>query len=590
MEPYIHRPLSYDNGFRILCLEPAVNFEAPLRCSLTEVCLSDKIQYEALSYVWGAPTGDRPLTCDGAELLITPNCELALRHLRLVVGSRSLWVDSVCINQKSTSDRNHQVQQMGEIYRKATHTLIWLGKSDEQTKSAFAGWRELEQRSKRSEILSLHERQYLVEICNKPWFRRVWTIQEVALATECLVLCGSESISWGALISATEHGHTYVEGRVKTVHARFRNLTTRMNSREFYNNRNLARSSTRIWMILAKCRREEATDARDKIFGLFAIITSLGLSIPAPDYSKTLAAVYEELTVRYIQEFHHLGLLELACTFGRDPEIPTWVPDFSDQKFFVSVDTKRSLPNMLVDSTLLIGRSPRKLPLRGKKIAQIDFRLHKSHFLWENLLKFRRLHELGSDQYHLLVPWVSVLREWMSLLDQVKCPTGKDATHLFSWLTTKDLHEAAADAGSYVPICRKVMEYMVESETKRIEKNEFNRAKGFERLQSSPDGVFWYLLSDILRGKVMAWVANCLDTVCEHTLFVLSTGHIGRGPYSIDDEDIVVWFAGAHRPMIIRPVGDNYILIGPAYIHGFKESDFWEEEEDVTKLEIFTLQ
>jgi hypothetical protein len=42
--------------------------------------------------------------------------------------------------------------------------------------------------------------------------------------------------------------------------------------------------------------------------------------------------------------------------------------------------------------------------------------------------------------------------------------------------------------------------------------------------------------------------------------------------------------------MVLRPVGDKYILIGPAYIHGFKESDFWEEEEDVTKLEIFTLQ
>ena len=134
------------------------------------------------------------------------------------------------------------------------------------------------------EILSLHERQYLVEICNKPWFRRVWTIQEVALATECLVLCGSESISWGALVSATEHGHTHVRGRVRTISMRLRNLTTRMKSRDYYNNRNLARASTRIWMILTKCRREEATDPRDKIFGLFAIITSLGLSIPAPDY------------------------------------------------------------------------------------------------------------------------------------------------------------------------------------------------------------------------------------------------------------------------------------------------------------------
>jgi hypothetical protein len=300
--------------------------------------------------------------------------------------------------------------------------------------------------------------------------------------------------------------------------------------------------------------------------------------------------VYEELTVRYIQEFHHLGLLELACTFGRDPAIPTWIPDFSDQKFFAGVDTMRKSPNILVDSALLIDRSPGKLPLRGKKIAQIDFRLHKSHFLCETLLEFHRLHERGSDQYHLLVPWASVLREWMSLLDQVKCPTGKDATYLFSWLTTKEFFGAVVDVGSYVPICRKVMEYMVESETKRVELDQVNQAKGFEGLPSTPDGVFWYLLSDIFHGKVLTWAGYCLDTVCEHTLFVLSTGHIGRGLYSIDDEDVVVWFAGAHLPMFLQPVGDKYILIGPAYIHGFKESDVWEEEGDVTKLEIFTLQ
>ena len=106
----------------------------------------------------------------------------------------------------------------------------------------------------------------------------------MALATECLVLCGSESISWGALVSAMEYGHIHVRGRVRTISMRLRNLTTRIKSRDYYNNRNLARALTRIWMILTKCRREEATDPRDKIFGLFAIITSLGLLILAPDY------------------------------------------------------------------------------------------------------------------------------------------------------------------------------------------------------------------------------------------------------------------------------------------------------------------
>jgi len=125
-----------------------MSFDAPLRCSLINSRLSDSMRYEALSYVWGTPTGDRRLICDKAELLITPNCELALRYLRFKWKSRSLWVDSICIDQNSTSDRNHQVKQMGKIYKMAANVLVWLGESDGRTKSAFARWTAPEQSNK----------------------------------------------------------------------------------------------------------------------------------------------------------------------------------------------------------------------------------------------------------------------------------------------------------------------------------------------------------------------------------------------------------------------------------------------------------
>ncbi|KAE9363203.1 HET-domain-containing protein [Stipitochalara longipes BDJ] len=590
MEQYVHRPLCHDNEIRILRLDPAISFGAPLCCSLTDARLSDRISYAALSYVWGAATGDRRLICDGAELLITSNCELALRHLRLTKRSRNLWVDSVCIDQKSTFDRNHQVKQMGEIYKMAANVFIWLGISNDQTKPAFARWREFEQSSTPSEEISSQDRLYLREICNLPWFRRVWTIQEMALATKCLILCGCETISWEALVLAAKNGHERMEGSVRTLPARFRTLATRVSSRAFYNNPDLAKASSRIWLILTKCRREEASDPRDKIFGLFAILESLGLTIPAPDYAKTPATVYEELTVTYIQQFKHLGLLELAFTFGRHPAVPTWVPDFNDRKFFIGVDTARKLPNILVDSALLIDRSPGQLPLRGKRLPEIEFCLRKSNLTFETLFKFRRSHDDGDYQYHLLLPWASILREWIILVNQANCPTGRDATHLFSWLTARDGLETIADAGTYVPVCGRVIENFVDSEKKRISRNELDKPRGFKGLPDTPDGIVLYLLRDIIRHNEMGWAAGCLDSVCEHTLVLLSSGHIGRTPYYIEDEDIVVWFAGAHRPMVVRPVGKNYIIIGSAHIHGIKEGDVWEDKEDVTQLEIFILE
>jgi len=38
-----------------------------------------------------------------------------------------LWVDALCINPQSNKERNHQVDIMGQIHKKASKVLIWLG-------------------------------------------------------------------------------------------------------------------------------------------------------------------------------------------------------------------------------------------------------------------------------------------------------------------------------------------------------------------------------------------------------------------------------------------------------------------------------
>ncbi len=64
-----HRRLRSPRSIRLLNLHPSSNLSAPLNASLFEASLddfpSDRHGYEALSYVWGAPTGSVPCTCDG---------------------------------------------------------------------------------------------------------------------------------------------------------------------------------------------------------------------------------------------------------------------------------------------------------------------------------------------------------------------------------------------------------------------------------------------------------------------------------------------------------------------------------------------
>ncbi len=70
--------------------------------------------------------------CNGASLLVTANCEAALRELRDPTETTKLWIDSICIDQRrdAVAERNIQVALMGQIYKCAKNVVVWLGQSD----------------------------------------------------------------------------------------------------------------------------------------------------------------------------------------------------------------------------------------------------------------------------------------------------------------------------------------------------------------------------------------------------------------------------------------------------------------------------
>lgn len=146
--PYRYAPLLPGRQIRVLLLYPDINFTAPLRCSLLQLSLdrvgNGESSYEALSYVWGSENRSHDILCDGHTLSITRNCFLALKHLRLVSQARALWVDAICIDQSSISERTQQVRLMGDIYNLSLTVLIWLGEGDAKTDRILRRARKLD--------------------------------------------------------------------------------------------------------------------------------------------------------------------------------------------------------------------------------------------------------------------------------------------------------------------------------------------------------------------------------------------------------------------------------------------------------------
>jgi hypothetical protein len=142
MQAFQYTPLKGARHIRVLVLEPARKTSDPVHCSFKEISLDDEATvttttpYEALSYTWGAPKGTRPIFCHGSTILVTPNCEQALLHLRNKSKPRNMWIDAICINQESIDEKNQQVPLMGDIYRAATRAVLWLGPSTDPELSA----------------------------------------------------------------------------------------------------------------------------------------------------------------------------------------------------------------------------------------------------------------------------------------------------------------------------------------------------------------------------------------------------------------------------------------------------------------------
>ncbi|KAK6193070.1 aprataxin-like protein [Pestalotiopsis sp. IQ-011] len=190
---------------RLIELEPAPDASSPLRCRIADLCLSseDLIEYEALSYTWGAPDFTETLHVikdedETSVIKITTNLRNALQRIRLKNRKRLLWVDAVCINQQDDSDKSKQIPAMAHIFSAASRVLVWLGTSPRGQMALADIKKVLRFRSTGSKKREAHFSNLespLNDLVVLPWFRRRWIIQEVVLAADVTVMCGREEIS-----------------------------------------------------------------------------------------------------------------------------------------------------------------------------------------------------------------------------------------------------------------------------------------------------------------------------------------------------------------------------------------------------------
>ncbi|EHK21123.1 uncharacterized protein TRIVIDRAFT_153219, partial [Trichoderma virens Gv29-8] len=314
------------NHIRLVSLLPGST--NTITCELITVDIDSAPKYEALSYTWGNAFDRQAIRIQNtvlqqsAELLATSNCLSALRRLRYRDQSRMLWIDSLSINQLDVSEKNHQITLMSKIFSQAANVIIYLGEPADNSDLAIEFITECDNPSTETTSLSYPNTELLTgalySFFHRPWFTRVWVIQEVVLSNTALAYCGEKTIPWSAIQSFKDWN---IASR------RLQQLPFIISaSKESLIKGNVESS---IFTALNRTRHCDATNQRDKVYALLPLFQSLSKQFNIiPKYGDTVAKVYTDCAIALLPEcgFKLLSAVQGKSSIGN---LPSWVPDWS---------------------------------------------------------------------------------------------------------------------------------------------------------------------------------------------------------------------------------------------------------------------
>lgn len=237
-----------------------------------------------------------------------------------------LWVDALCINQDDPEERGEQVVNMASIYRTAEAVIAWLGESDSGTKIVMETFERWASRWKEGTLdistdakgaqnffdVTQEELSTIQAFGNRPHWTPIWILQELALAQTITFHCGNTSMSYTTLCDGLRAWSQTCISLFQTDPAEFayhaRIQVSSMGDMLGVlidisggddaaavttigkGNRPL-RDHSQPWVFstetMSLSRYFSATDARDRVYALYGLMTDIPYSISTPNYRKT---------------------------------------------------------------------------------------------------------------------------------------------------------------------------------------------------------------------------------------------------------------------------------------------------------------
>lgn len=606
---------------------------------------------------------------------VSSNVTDALQKLRYVKKSRAIWIDQLCINQGDNDEKASQVSMMAEIYPKAFEVHVWLGKGNMRTNHAMSLVRNIYNQQygscdggeecnctgtphalssshladslarkkikKRNalavlkHIYSLHldewnkenrsgEKQQrpamldvMATLFSRPWFQRVWVLQEAQRAERTWVHCGKSSAPWRELLAASEWVESetaFSPGKVTMPSIWFNSAIG--NQRSTSEGSSASQTSQLPFLdVFLHGLHMKATDPRDKIFALLPFGNDTNdpddLSpLIEPSYKKSVGKVFADFTKWWITTYKSLSILsaitrsqrgrtwqrlhdDLGPRLPDHPTLPTSLPTWA-----LGIDGQRNWD----DRWALDPHYSNHFDFRasGNSIPEQDLlgdnSLSGTEILCLHGFKVTDIQAISYLEFDpsMTTPLDDSLKEMLSVYLGVLDPAG------YYRLTTKGHNIRKVEFPPQPDVEESWARW-------RIQYMDHCNAHWNARYHSPPPrplSAFKLASLSSKAGDFEACQTKMIPSCLDPFFFIASNKMVGLCPRPAKQGDIVAVLHGAKVPYLLRPVSDSkesaatqsgastqkYEFIGECYVKDIMRGEYFEQQVDSGRRpDVFTL-
>ncbi|KAE9378320.1 HET-domain-containing protein [Stipitochalara longipes BDJ] len=600
---YQYEKMPIGKWIRLLRLFPGVSDEQ-IQLELFTTELDSAPPYEAISYCWGDPNDQQDIICCGQTMSITRSLYTGLKCFRDPEHARILWADAICINQSNDDEKGVQVTMMGDVYDHAFRVLVWLGDASiENAKEAFNLIRKIneyiESQIVESELVvdpwkailevpKLVDRKRLFQtdsqsqalrnLLSRPWFYRLWVLQEVALATSVCVFYGSLSINFsevvlvGLILSLhSELQDGFHTGRLvdafQDIFTTYAKANTWIQEKAIlsYSRNYISQNSTVSFIqIVQTGARFQASNPLDHIYAFLGHPTAKSKNGDSGMFEANYSLTIEEATQRLVEWLYERDhRLDFLCDVSHHnpselQHFPSWMPKFYGASKDLSIDHQLwNADNHAMTENFVETAFPGSM-LQGLGVIFDTIRACSEPFTQQ---KFK---SSSPDPVEVC---------WQLQAEVSQTANVEERLKAFSWTLVGGGYTGGGEnlQRDFESYCRKKVSSQVCAAMS---------LRGFGTQSTNSIAGSWEVFESVVQ-----------NTMSGRRFFMTEDGRFGLGPWTFQVGDNCCVLLGCRMPLVIRPTSTkrHYMFLGSSYVHGAMNGAAVEGVKSASDLTEITL-